>query len=38
MNLKPFKIMGNKCTSINDEKKEKIVYFIPKSKTKNYKI
>jgi len=38
MNLKPFKIMGNKCTAINDEKREKIVYFIPKSETKIYTI
>jgi len=38
MNLKPCKIMGNKCTAINDEKKEKTVYFIPKTQTKIYTI
>ena len=36
MNLRPCKIMGNKCTAINDNKKEKIVYFIPKDQTKVY--
>ena len=36
MNLRPCKIMGNKCTAINGDKKEKIVYFIPKDQTKVY--
>ena len=38
MNIKPTKIMGNKCTAAGDLKKEKLVYFIPKSDHKVYTI
>lgn len=38
MNLKPYKINANKCTAINDDKKEKWVYFINKNDFKKYTI
>lgn len=38
MNLKPYKINANKCTAINDDKKEKLVYFINKNDVKRYTI
>lgn len=38
MNLKPYKINANKCTAINDDKKEKWVYFINKNNLKKYTI
>ena len=38
MNLKPYRINANKCTAINDDKKEKWVYFINKNDVKKYTI
>ena len=38
MNLKPYRINANKCTAINDDKKEKWVYFINKNDVKRYTI
>ena len=38
MNLNPYKISANKCTAINDDKKEKWVYFINKNDVKIYTI
>lgn len=38
MKLKPYKINANKCTAINDDKKEKWVYFINKNDVKKYTI
>ena len=38
IDVQPQEVMCNKCTAINDDKKIKTVYFIPKEKTMIYEI